>query len=71
MATSAERNWTAHIVISFDHAGLKPHGKELEAEIYRVLARIDDPRKIEDYLNCLAEISQSWLGIEIGRKWNI
>lgn len=44
------RNWTAHIVISSDHAGLRPYFKLLEAEILRVLARIDDPRDVKRYL---------------------
>lgn len=49
-AVRPERNWTAHVVISSDHAGLRPYFKLLEAEIVRVLARIDDPRDVKRYL---------------------
>jgi hypothetical protein len=60
MATESERTWTAHIVISCEHAGLRPHFQELEYEIRHVLARVDDPRKVEDYVNFLSEQSQSY-----------
>jgi len=61
MATRAERNWTAHLVISSEHAGLKPYFKRLEAELYRALARIDDPRMVKKYLETLQGASMSWI----------
>lgn len=60
MSTPAERNWTAHLVISSEHAGLQPFFKALEAEMYRALARIDDPRKVREYLEMLRSSSELW-----------
>lgn len=65
MATDIERNWTAHLVLSSEHAGLRPHFKALEDEIYRVLARIDDPREVRHYLQTIREVSRMWLEHEI------
>ena len=61
MANRAERNWTAHVVIASEHAGLKPYFKSLEAEIYRVLARVDDPWVVRRYLNWLRLASRDWM----------
>lgn len=61
MATEVERNWTAQIVVASDHAGLRPYFKALEAEIYRVLARVDEPRLVAKYLDSLVESSRVWL----------
>jgi hypothetical protein len=60
MSIPTERNWTAHVVISCEHAGLQPYFKQLEAELYHVLARIDDPRDVKDYLQVLRERSKAW-----------
>ena len=60
MAATGERNWTAQLVISCDHAGLRPHFKALENEMYRVLARIDDPRRVIAYLDVLMLRSKAW-----------
>lgn len=60
MKALIERNWTAHLVISSEHAGLKPYFKALEDEMYRVLARVDDPRKIREYLMYLRRASAGW-----------
>jgi len=60
MQTKAERNWTAQIVIASAHAGLRPYCALLEAEIRRVLARVDDPRVVRAYLKYLREESQKW-----------
>lgn len=64
MATETERNWTAHLVISSEHAGLKPYFKQLENEMYRVLARVDDPRDVAEYVKWLTRESESFM-----RKW--
>ena len=61
MATDVERNWTAHLVISSEHAGLSPEFKALEAEMYRVLARVDDPRAVVLYLRYMRGQSEWWL----------
>jgi len=61
MATEVERNWTANIVIASAHAGLKPHFAALEAEILRVLARVDDPKMVRGYLRYLVERSEDYL----------
>lgn len=61
MATETERNWTAQVVIASEHGGLKPFFADLQAEIYRVLARVDDARDVMDYLKCLRRYSSEWL----------
>jgi hypothetical protein len=61
MANEVERNWTAHLVISSEHAGLKPHFKRLEAAMYHALAVIDDPRDVVQYLRYLQASSAAWL----------
>lgn len=63
MATQVERNWTAHLVISSEHAGLKPYFQALENEMRRVLARVDDPREVRDYIDMLFWRSRVWFTI--------
>lgn len=60
MENRAERNWTAHVVISSDHAGLRPYFKLLEAEVLRVLARIDDPQDVKRFLVDLVQHSKRY-----------
>jgi len=69
MSTPTERNWTAHVVLSCEHAGLRPYFKELEAELYHVLARVDDPRMVKDYLQVLRERSKAWASAFIDHPW--
>jgi hypothetical protein len=61
MATSDARNWRANVVIASSHAGLRPGFKRLEDEIYRALARMDDPRDVRDYLNRMIHASEQWM----------
>ena len=61
MSTPTERNWTAHLLISSEHAGLAPSFKELEAAMYKVLARVDEPRHVRYYLERMREASRQWL----------
>lgn len=71
MAIEIERNWTAHLVISSEHAGLKPLFKRLEDEIYRALARIDDPKLVRAYLLALINASAEWSSdymLGVGKK---
>lgn len=63
MATEVERNWTAHLVISSEHAGLKPYFQALENEMRRVLARVDDPREVREYIDMLIWRSREWFAI--------
>lgn len=63
MATRVERNWTANIVVSSEHAGLRPYFKDFEAEVYRVLARVDDPRDVREYIAALRRTSEAWLKV--------
>jgi hypothetical protein len=63
MATVKERNWTAQVVIASQHAGLRPHFKNMEAEVLRVLARVDDPRDVMEYLSLLRRASEAWLKV--------
>jgi hypothetical protein len=60
MATPTERNWTAHLVISSDHAGLRPYFKRLEAELYHVLACVDHPAAVKLYIEHLVAESRNW-----------
>jgi hypothetical protein len=64
MATEVERNWTAHVVIACEHAGLRPYFKALEAEMLHALARVDDPRDVVEYLKWMLAESASFM-----RKW--
>lgn len=61
VAHIVERNWTANIVVSSEHAGLRPYFKQLEAELLHALARIDDPRMVMKYLDSLVTTSRVWL----------
>lgn len=45
-----ERPWTATIVCSSEHAGLKPEFKRLEDALYGCLSEIDDPVHVRDWL---------------------
>jgi len=57
--------------MSSDHAGIAAELKKLEREIYRVVAHLDDPRKLRDYLLELRLDSVSWCednGIDM-RGW--
>jgi len=60
METGGDRNWTAHIVIACDHGGLRSHFQALEAELLHVLARVDEPKDIRDYLAALSGQSKMW-----------
>jgi hypothetical protein len=66
MATPYERNWTAHLVIASDHAGLRPYFRELETEMLRVLARVDDPREVREYIRALKWASLMWMNKYVG-----
>lgn len=68
MATEVQRNWTAQIVIASDHAGLRPEFKSLENEMFRVLARVDDPREVMRYLRQLRASSEMWMAIHEARN---
>lgn len=46
--------------MSSDHAGIAKALKHLEREIYRVVAHIDDARKLRDYIGHLDFESQQW-----------
>lgn len=61
MSTARERNWTAHLVLASEHGGLAPLFKALEHEMYRVLARVDDPRDVREYLKALKHRSEEWI----------
>lgn len=61
MATRDHGVWTASIVIVCEHPGLRPEFRALENELYRVLARIDDPREVREYLKQLGCASRDWL----------
>jgi hypothetical protein len=60
MATLPEPQFTASIVISSEHAGLRPHFKGLEHEIYRVLARVHGPAAAGAYAMHMIRASRQW-----------
>lgn len=60
MKTGGDRNWTAQIVLSSEHAGLRPYFKQLEAELMHVLARLDDPKDVRNYLRDMRNESRVW-----------
>lgn len=47
-------------MLSSEHAGLRPEFKALEAEIFYVLARVDDAHQVRDYLRMLRQASRLW-----------
>jgi len=61
MATEVERSWTAQIVLASEHAGLAPMFKTLEHEMLRVLARVDDPKQVREYLTAMKHRSEEWI----------
>jgi hypothetical protein len=63
MGTSDEYRYTAHVVIASDHAGLSPVFKAFERQIYRVLARVEDPDDVRLYLEALRRASQHFVDI--------
>lgn len=58
MAIRPEPQFTASIVISSEHAGLRPHFKGLEAEIYHALALCPSAREAKHYLRTMLRTSQ-------------
>ena len=66
MKTGGDRTWTAHVVIASEHAGLRPHFADLENEMLRVLARLDDPRDVREYLRALKWASLMWGNKQLG-----
>lgn len=60
MSNPDERNWTANIVISFDDPMLKVQGRALEDEIRAVLARVDSPGAVAQYLYFMMLMSVDW-----------
>jgi len=57
--------------MSSDHAGIAAELSKLEREIYGVVARVDDPRQLRDYLQVLELRSKAWcsaMGIDM-RGW--
>lgn len=69
MKTGGDRNWTAQIVVSSEHAGLRPYFKSLEAELMHVLARIDDPHDVRDYLLWMKQSCKAWSGGRPNPLW--
>jgi len=61
MATKAGGRFKATIVLSSNHTGIAQQLSGLERDMYRVLARVDDARKVRDYLAHLRLASMQWL----------
>lgn len=49
--------------MSSDHTGIAKELKELEGEIYRVVAHIDDARQLRNYLAHLHVESANWCAL--------
>lgn len=47
--------------MSSDHAGIDRELRGLQNELYRVLARVDDPRHVRGYIDALRRASFFWL----------
>ena len=60
MATRVDRRWNAILGMSSDHAGIDRELGRLRAELYYALARIDDPRRVRDYIAALRIASLEW-----------
>ena len=63
MGNQPERNWTAHMVLTSGHAGLAKEFNELERELYRVLAHVDDPIIVRSYLHFMRQASDRWFAL--------
>ncbi len=48
------------IVLQCDHAGLQPLYQKLEDEMRRVIASMDEPRQMRDYVDMLMWRSREW-----------
>jgi len=68
MATPADNRWKAILGMSSDHAGINQELGRLRAELYRVLARIDDARDVRDYLEAMRRESGIWFDSLQARK---
>jgi len=61
MAIAADNRWKAILSMSSAHAGINQELGRFRNELYRALARIDDPRDVRDYLGNLISNSHWWL----------
>lgn len=52
--------WKATIVLSSDHAGINRELASLESGLLRILASIDDPRKVRDFLSDVKQEMIAW-----------
>lgn len=58
-------------MFSCEHAGLRPYFKQFEAELLHVLARLDNPRQVMEYLAVMKLASQDCadtFGVERKKK---
>lgn len=60
-----DNRWKVTLGMSSDHAGINIELGFLRTEMYRVLARIDDPRRVRDYIERLRWRSREWFAIEL------
>lgn len=54
--------------MSSDHAGINTELGLLRVELYRVLAQIEDPRRVRDYIEMLRWRSREWYAIQLDGK---
>lgn len=52
--------WKATVVLSSDHAGIQAELGALETALLETLARIDDPRKVRDFLRAIRVEIRVW-----------
>lgn len=52
--------WKATVVLSSDHAGINRALGSLEAGLLRILCRIEDPRKVRDFLADIKQEMIAW-----------
>ncbi len=49
------------VVLSCDHAGLRPEFQRLEDEMREALGRIDGAREVREYLKYMLSSSRFWM----------
>lgn len=52
--------WKATVVLSSDHAGINRELGLLESELLHVLGRIEDPRKVRDFVDAVRTKAHVW-----------
>jgi hypothetical protein len=60
MATRKYGRYQSIIVLGCDHAGLRPKFQSLEDEINRAVNAMEEPRRVQEYLEHMRAESAFW-----------